>query len=313
MFKYFIVRIIWLFIILLFIISLLFFVTRLGMIELYTRPDSIIKFIPLVYRQYIQFLKDVINDWNWGYVPKRNLPAWDLLLQKAPNTLFINFIAFILYVPIGILLGIISAVKKKSIYDYIISIFTLVFSSIPSFILIFVLIYFLGYQLNWFPPQYPAEIHGNEMKIKGLVIPILALSAGPISNLTRLVRGELIEEFESKYFIMLQTKGLSRRQSIFRHALRNCMVPVIPAILNAFIFVLCGSFFIEIVYGVPGIAKEFFDGMLVPYFDKYKIVIDSVRIVMIGAFYTTISLSFGLIIDISYGFIDPRIRIGSKE
>ncbi len=282
------------------------------MIELWSYPHPLINDVPLVYQQYIQFLKGVIKNWDWGYTIKQK-EIWSLFKEKVPITLKVNIIAFFIYIPIGILLGIFSAIKKNSIYDHIIGIFTLIFSSIPSFVLIFILIYFLGFQFKWFPPQYPAEIHGYTMRMKGLVIPILALSAGPIAELTRLVRGELVEDFQSDYFLMLKTKGLNRRQAIFRHALRNCMVPVIPAILSSFIYVLCGSFIIELIYGIPGIARQFLDSIFVKLGSEYRIIIDTNRLVLIAGFYTSISLVFGLIIDILYGILDPRIRIGSKK
>lgn len=313
MFRYIIVRIIWMFFVLFLIISLLFIVTKLAMCELWSLPHPLQDDVPMVIAEYIKYIKGIFTNWDWGYSVDGE-PVWDLLLQKIPISLKINLIAFIIYIPFGIIIGIISAVKRNTKTDFIIGCLTLIFSSIPSFILIFILIYVFGYCLHWLPPIYPSKISGFMNRLGGLIIPIIALSVGPVADLTRLVRGELIETLDSEYILLVRAKGLNKRQAIFRHALRNSLVPILPKIPSTFVYVLCGSFFIEIIYNIPGIANLFLDSLFRPFlFNSKYLFIDIYVVVIIGAFYSVLSLISALLVDISYGIIDPRIKMGSKK
>ncbi len=312
MIKYIIIRIIMFFITLFLFITALYFITSLAMIELWSYPHPLINDVPTVYREYIQYIKGIFTEWHWGYSMKGEIHVMDILKEKMSFTMTVIILTLIIYIPTGILLGIISAVKKNTKIDKIIGLFTLIFGSIPSFVLIFILIYYFGYILEWLPKQYPPDLHGPKARLLGFIIPILALSAGPLSDITRVVRGELIDDFESNYFLVLKTKGLSRRQSIFRHSLKNCIVSILPVILSSFIFVLCSSFFIEIIYGIPGIAKQLFYSIF-PFGIGTEIIIDINRLVLIATFYTAISLLVGLIIDFLYGVFDPRIKFVSKK
>ena len=109
---------------------------------------------------------------------------------------------------------------------------------------------------------------------------------------------------ESDYLLLARTKGLTKKQAILRHALRNAMVPIVPSILAEFIGILGGSMILEGLYGIPGIGKLFIESL--EYKDYNILFVDM-------AIFTTISLLAGVVLDISYGFIDPRIRMGAKK
>ncbi len=202
----------------------------------------------------------------------------------------INLIAFALYLPLGILLGTIAAVKKNSWFDNVISFFTMIFSSIPSFILIFGFIMLFGYVLSWWPPQSPSVLADASMKLKGLAIPVLVLSFHPMATITRSLRGELIETLSSDHLLLARAKGLNFRQLLFRHTFRNSLVPVIQLVPATFLLVLTNSFFVEIVYGIPGLAGLFMDSIYQPMMDTGYFFIDTNTIMPISAFYAAIGL-----------------------
>ena len=137
-----------------------------------------------------------------------------------------------------------------------------------------------------------------------MIAPILALSFGQIAGLTRFTRAELTETLTSDYMLLARTKGLTRAQATSRHALKNAMVPILPMIIGTFIGILGGSMIIEQIFSIPGVGQLYIKSINL--FDYDIFMIDTV-------FYTFIGLLAGIVIDISYGFIDPRIRMGSKK
>ena len=139
-----------------------------------------------------------------------------------------------------------------------------------------------------------------------LVPAILSLGFGTIAGLTRYVRAELTEVLTSDFLLLARTKGLSRAQTTVRHALRNAMVPIFPMILGEFIGIMGGSLIIEGIFGIPGVGPLYVGavGTTPPDYNFFM---------LLTAFYTIIGLASGIVVDLSYGFIDPRIRMGSKK
>ena len=136
-----------------------------------------------------------------------------------------------------------------------------------------------------------------------MILPILALAFGSVAGLCRFTRAELTESLTSEYMLLARTKGLTRAQATTRHALKNAMVPILPSIIASFIGILGGSMIIEQIFGIPGVGRLFIQSINLRDYDVF--MIDSI-------FYTFISLLAGIVVDISYGFIDPRIRMGAK-
>ena len=126
---------------------------------------------------------------------------------------------------------------------------------------------------------------------------------GTIAGLTRFTRAELTETLTSDYMLLARTKGLTRSQATVRHALKNAMVPILPSILSSFIGVLGGSMIIEQIFSIPGVGNLYLQSIIMRDYDLF--MIDTV-------FYTAVGLLSGIVIDLSYGFIDPRIRMGEK-
>jgi len=259
-----------------------------------------------VMTQYVNWLKNIVTEWDWGdsktYQP--NVKASVIIMKRIGYSIRLNIIALIISVPLGVMLGIFAALKKNTPIDHVISTIVMVFISIPHFVLIIFLLQFLAYGLGWFPSTWPTDTAPISERIRGYIIPIFTLAFGPICSYCRNTRAELCDVLESDYLLLARTKGLTRRQAINRHALKNAMVPIFPGIVGSFVGILGGSIVLEQLYGIPGIGKLF---VLAMNYKDYDILFVDMAI------FTTISLLTGVVVDMSYGFIDPRIRMGAKK
>lgn len=265
----------------------------------------------LAFRSYKIYITNIATDWNWGYI--RDEAIWDIFIEKMYVTLRINGIVLISFLTIGIFLGVVSALKRNSLTDKVISSVTIFFNAIPPFFLILPLIILLAYRIELLPPQFPVPTDDAHTKALGYIIPILALSGPAISNITRLVRGELIESIDAEYMTLARVKGLTRRRAIVKHGFRNALVPVIPEIPTLFMMVLMNSFFIESIYKIHGLAKWYLDSMyrrVMVGGGYFYIIIPNAMI--ISLFYAGLVTSLSIVTDVSLGIIDPRIRVGKK-
>lgn len=309
---YMIKRIAWMFVVLFIIISFLYISTRFATTFQYQRRLPFSEVLGVAISNYKDYIIGIVTRWDWGET-RRGMDAWDLMVSKLPISLKINLISFFVYVPVGILLGIIAAVKKNKVADHSIAVFTLVFSSIPNFVLAFGLILVIGYRLWWVPPMYPVIAYSLKQRILGYVIPVLSLSLGPIAYFARMMRGELLETFESDFLLLARSKGLNQRQVIFRHALRNSAVVIMPALSTTFIVVLTGSFLVEVIYNIQGIANLYMDSLLRPFMSANYVSIDTNLVAVVTFFYASLGIVMSLVIDMLYVLVDPRIKIGRKK
>lgn len=258
-----------------------------------------------VMQQYFSWLGNIIKgDWGVSEKLQPNVKATVIIKERLLTSIRINILSVIFSVPIGILLGIWAALKKNTMTDHIISTLVMVFISLPSFVLITFLMLLLCYNNAVLPTQWPNPTDPVQKKILGYILPVFCLSFGSICGYCRFVRAELCEVMESEYLLLARTKGLTRRQAINRHALKNAMVPIFPSILAEFIGILGGSMILESLYGIPGIGKLFISSLTAK---DYNILFVDMAI------FTTLSLLAGVVLDLSYGFIDPRIRMGAKK
>lgn len=258
--------------------------------------------------QYGIFLKNVITKFDWGFCttvgPYLN-PVTSYLADKFPATILVNVFAMILSVPLGIAFGIYAALKKNKWQDQVISIVIMLFISVPAYIYAFIVQYFLGFKMGLFPIVMKSGTDWlSPAMLRSIALPVISLSFGTMAGLMRYTRAELTETLTSEYMLLARTKGLTHSQATFRHALRNSMVPILPMIIAEFISILGGSFIIEQIFAVPGVGKV----MLTAINNR-----DYSLFIFTCMFYVAISLSASILIDISYGFIDPRIRVGGGK
>lgn len=260
--------------------------------------------------QYFIYLKNIFTAWDFGtswYIAFR-VPAMEVLTSRLTPTVLLNIYAMIFSVPIGIGLGIFAAIKKNKWQDSFISTAVMVCVSVPSYVYAFLVQYFFYFKLGILPLQVKslADAGGSYFTwtmFHSMIAPTLALSFAEIAGLTRFVRAELTETLTSDYMLLARTKGLTRAQATIRHAMKNAMVPVLPMILSMFIGILGGSFVIEQIFSVPGVGLLYLKSINL--FDYDVFMVDSI-------FYTFIGLSGNILVDLSYGFIDPRIRMGER-
>lgn len=259
-----------------------------------------------VMKQYFSWLGNIVTKFDWGTSQKiePNVKVTVIMGSRLATSMKINVFAVVFSVPIGIALGIWAALKKNSMTDHIISTLVMIFISLPSFVLItFLMLMFCYGKLAFLPSQWPNPTDPVSRQVAGYVLPVFCLSFGSICGYCRFVRAELCEVMESEYLLLARTKGLTRGQAIIRHALKNAMVPIFPSILAEFIGILGGSMILEQLYGIPGIGSLFVKSMNGK--DYNVLFVDM-------AIFTTFGLLVGVLLDMSYGIIDPRIRMGAR-
>lgn len=257
--------------------------------------------------QYFNWLENIITKWDWGYSKsyQPNVAASVIIMSRIGYSIKVNLWSIIVSIPCGILLGIWAALKKNTMTDHVISTLIIVFYGVPIFVLILFFVRIFAYDLNWLPSTWPADTATLATRIKGYIIPVSCSAIGSICGYCRFTRAELCEVMESDYLLLARTKGLTRRQAITRHALKNAMVPIFPSILASIIGIIGSAGMItETLYGIPGIGKLFLSAL--QYKDYDIMFVDM-------AIFTTAGLLVGILLDISYGFIDPRIRMGAKK
>ncbi len=261
--------------------------------------------------QFGIYLKNIFTEWDFGtswYISFRT-PAWDVLMDRLLPTVLVNLYSFIFSIPVGIALGIFAAIKKNKWQDQFISTAVMVIVSVPSYVYGFLVQYFLYFKLDLFPlTVYALADAGNSWfsarMFWSMIPPILALSFSQIAGLCRFTRAELTETLTSDYMLLARTKGLTRAQATTRHALKNAMVPILPMIISTFISILTGSMIIEQIFAIPGVGQLYIKAINLLDYDVF--MMDTI-------FYTFVGLLSGIVVDISYGFIDPRIRMGAKK
>jgi ABC-type dipeptide/oligopeptide/nickel transport system permease component len=257
--------------------------------------------------QYGIFLQRVILHWDWGIgeTMYSGREVVDIFAEKLPPTILINTYSLLFSVPIGIALGIFAALKKNKWQDHVVSTGVMILVSVPSFVYAFLVQYVLSFELNLFPFQINSGTAWLSPSMFFSMIPaILSLSFGVIAGLTRFTRAELTEVLTGEYMLLARAKGLTKGQATVRHALRNAMVPILPMIIGQFISILGGSLVIEQIFGIPGVGPLYIQAINVRDYNFFM---------MLSAFYTFIGLAATILVDISYGFIDPRIRMGSRK
>jgi len=189
----------------------------------------------------------------------------------------------------------------------------MIFNAIPSFIVIFFLVIYVGYKWGWLAPQEPYYSAPLLKQLEGMIIPVFALSIGPMGKFAQLVRGEIVENLNGDHFILLKVKGLTKRQVIRRHALKDSLIALIPQIIPTFVFVIGMSFVIESVYNIQGVSNLFLDSIVVPTSMYSYLYIDVNVVVAIGILLYGIIMITSIVTDISLSILDPRIRITGKK
>lgn len=258
--------------------------------------------------QFFNYIKRIITEGDFGIsynMPDYRFdPVWDVFVEKLPPTVLINVYSTLVAVPLGIALGIYAALRKNKWQDHAISTGVMLFISVPSFIYAFLVQYILCFSLKIFPiTMKPGFDYFSWPMFRSMMPAVIAMSFGSIAGYARGTRAELTEVLTSEYMLLARTKGLTKGQATVRHALRNAMVPIFPSIVGEFVAVLSGSLIIEKIFSIPGVGNLYLSSINTKDYDFFM---------LLSGFYILIGLLAAIVIDLSYGFIDPRIRMGAK-
>ncbi len=253
-----------------------------------------------IHVQFITYLKNMLTgDFGLSYSISRNMEVSTLLAPKIPVSFGIGISAVILGTLVGITLGIIAALNKNTFWDSLATVFAVIGVSVPSFVVGLLLLLLLGVEIKVFPILY-----NSDKVILSSILPVIALSLSVTANIARFTRSEMIGVLSSDYIQLAESKGLDRNRIIRKHALRNSLIPIITILGPILVNLLTGSMVLEKIFGIPGLGRTLVDAINAN---------DHNVIMAIAFLYSLLYVSIMLIIDISYGIIDPRIRLGKED
>lgn len=256
--------------------------------------------------RYVKWMGNLLRgDLGYSTIYKKNVI--DVLGQPLRNTILINIIATVLALAITIPLGIFCAVKKFSRFDNVVQVFTIVGYSVPIYIIALVFIYLLSVKLRWFPisGMNSPNFQGTGLafvkdRMYYLALPLIVMTVASLGGMTRYVRAAMIDALRMDYVRTARAKGLKEKVVIYSHAWRNALLSVITLIIGWFMSIFMGSIIIEQVFQLNGIGLMYYKGLLG---QDYDIAL------AIQMLYCVITLISNLVTDLSYGIVDPRVRI----
>ena len=243
--------------------------------------------------QYLRFMKSVIEG-DLGISILQERPVIEMIQERLPVTLEIGLLGFLITFLIAIPAGVIAAVKKNTLVDYLCMSGTLLGTAIPTFWLGMLLMYFFAYKLRWFP------ISGYGT-LQHLVLPSLAIGLTNAAITARMVRSSMLEVLNQDYVRTARSKGLLEKVVIYRHALKNALIPVITLMGLRLGWIIGGSVALEIIFSIPGIGRLMVDSILAR---DYPVVQGSMIVL------TSSIILANILADILYAIVDPRIRYG---
>lgn len=259
--------------------------------------------------QYGNWLKRLAHlDFGNSFAPD-NRPVIDKIKERVPVTVSLNLIALCIEFGLAIPIGILAAIHRNSLLDKGITIFVFVGFAVPTFWLALLLMYFFGVKLGWLPISGLHSLGSEQWGLfarlwdlaKHLVLPLAVASFGSLAGLSRFMRSTMLEVIGQDYIVTARAKGLSEGAVIFRHALRNALLPVITLLGFSLPGLIGGSVIFETIFAIPGMGQLFYQGVMSR---DYPLVMG---ILVIGAGLTLVG---NLLADICYALADPRIRQG---
>lgn len=249
---------------------------------------------------YVQYKEYLVNIAKWDFGPsfkQKGQSVNDIINRSFKYSLILGLEAIFLALSIGVLLGVVAALYHNKFVDYAAMIFAVLGISVPSFILAAILQYVFAFKLQMFPiAKFDSFMHS--------VLPAIALATTPLAFIARLMRSSMLEVLNSDYIKTAKAKGLSNRVTIYRHGIRNAILPVVSYIGPLVISILTGSFIIEHIFAIPGLGNEFVESITNR---DYTVIMGTT------VFFSILLLFSILVVDIIYGLIDPRIKITGNK
>jgi len=247
-----------------------------------------------VWQQYTTYLWNVLHgDFGPSYV-QTSQSASDIVRNFFPVSIKLGLVAMLIGVPLGLALGILAAVKQNTLTDFGSMFIAVVGISTPSYVTATLLVVVFALTLHVLPTS-----GWNGVFDKHIIIPAFALAFAPAAALARYARSATLEVLRQDYVRTARAKGLQHRTIIMRHVLKNALIPVVTIGGLIFAGIITGSFFVETVLGVPGIGR---------YFVTAATARDYPVLMAVTLLFAVIIIFMNLLVDIAYGFLDPRIR-----
>lgn len=250
--------------------------------------------------QFVNYVKDMLTgDFGVSFNMYKDMPVASLVGNAAKLSFVYGIVAVIIGTVIGMLLGVFAALRKNTIWDTLATVISVIGVSIPSFVFALLILIFFASYLRILPTRYDSF-----NPVVSSIMPILALSVGVIANVARFTRTEMISVLGSEYMILAKAKGLDKKTLILKHALRNALIPVITILGPILVNLMTGTMVVEQICSVPGLGKLLIQSIQT---SDYNIILAC------SFLYAVMYILMMLIIDVSYGIIDPRIRLGKDE
>jgi len=261
-----------------------------------------------IHIQYLLWVKRLLKlDLGTSFSPDHR-PVTDKILERLPITITINALSLFFIVLVAIPIGVLSAVHQNSLFDRLSSLFVFIGFATPTFWLALLAMIFFGIHLGWLPISGIRSLNYEYLPpgaafidlVKHLVLPVAISSFGGLAGLSRYMRANMLEVIRQDYIITARAKGLSERLVIYKHALRNALLPVVTILGLSVPGLIGGSVIFETIFAIPGMGQLFYSAVMSR---DYPTIMG---ILFIGAILTLLG---NLIADLSYALIDPRIRL----
>jgi peptide/nickel transport system permease protein len=261
-----------------------------------------------IHVQYWSWLKKISHGDLGTSFSTDHRPVAAKIMERFPVTILINFLSLIIIIAVAVPIGVLSAVHQDSLFDKITAVFVFIGFAVPTFWLALLLMIFFGINLGWLPIsglrslnyEYLGTIDRFVDILKHLILPVFVSAFGGLAGLSRYMRANMLEVIRQDYIMTARAKGLSERDVIYKHALRNALLPAITILGLSIPGLIGGSVIFETIFAIPGMGQLFYMAVMAR---DYPTIMG---ILLIGAILTLLG---NLIADVSYALADPRIRI----
>jgi peptide/nickel transport system permease protein len=249
--------------------------------------------------QYGSWLGDYVRG-DWGDSPSMNTPVRPVVVERLQNSLMLALVAFAMYVPLGIFLGLLAALRKNTWVDQTISVGSLAFIGLPEFVSGLILIAIFAIELQWLPSQSSIAPDTSFVEaIPYLILPAVTVALTSLAYVVRMTRSSTVDVLQMDYVRTANLKGLSPRRVLFTHVLRNSLLPTITVVAIGIGWLIGGLIVTEAVYGYPGIGR-----LLLFAIQRRDLQLIQATALLIVLIYVVANL----VADILYAVLNPRIR-----
>ncbi len=264
-----------------------------------------------LHRQYLQWILRMVRlDFGRSFMDDRSV--WDKIAERIPVTLWINLLAMVSLFLIAVPLGVWGAIRAGTFLDHVTTLLIFIGFAAPTFWLALLLMQFFGIQLRWLPLSGLVSLDYDRMTplekgtdlIRHLILPVFVSAFGGLAGVSRYMRASLSEVLGQDYIRTARAKGLSEHQVLYKHALRNALLPIVTILGLSVPGLLGGSVIFETIFAIPGLGRLFYDSAMAR---DYPVVMG---ILTIGAVLTLLG---NLLADLGYAWVDPRIRISGEK